>query len=96
MTFFTVQYVSNREHLPAYMKARDAAVGQLPPVASTLMIVDGFSRPEFLVEVEAIAACGNQATKSICKAADGGAAMDSVKGSTSSALPIKNFLIKKI
>ena len=47
-------YVSNREHLPAYMKARDNAVGQLPPVASTLMIVDGFSRPEFFVEVEAV------------------------------------------
>jgi enamine deaminase RidA (YjgF/YER057c/UK114 family) len=28
----------------------------LPPPASTLMIVSGFTRPEFKVEVEAIAA----------------------------------------
>lgn len=50
-------YVTAREHLPAYMQARDQFLGDLhPPPASTLMIVVGFSRPEFLVEVEAIAA----------------------------------------
>lgn len=49
-------YVSGREHLAGYMAARDSAVGQSPPAASTLMIVGGFARPEFVVEVEAVAA----------------------------------------
>jgi enamine deaminase RidA (YjgF/YER057c/UK114 family) len=37
------------------MKARDEFIGN-PPPASTLMVVQGFARPEFLVEVEAVAA----------------------------------------
>ncbi len=49
-------YVSGREHLKPYMAARDEALGTTPPVASTLMIVSGFARPDFLVEVEAVAA----------------------------------------
>jgi len=48
-------FVSGREHLRPYMAARDKAVGD-PPPASTLMIVSGFARPEFKVEVEVIAA----------------------------------------
>lgn len=48
-------YVTAREHMQGYMKVRDAHVGN-PPPASTLMIVNGFSRPEFVVEVEVIAA----------------------------------------
>lgn len=48
-------YVTSPAHLSAYMKARDEFVSD-PPPASTLMIVSGFSRPEFKVEVEAIAA----------------------------------------
>ena len=48
-------YVTGREHLPAYMAARDAVLAG-PPPASTLMIVSGFARPEFLVEVEAVGA----------------------------------------
>lgn len=48
-------FVTGREHLPGYMKVRDAFIGS-PPPASTLMIVSGFARPEFLVEVEVIAA----------------------------------------
>ena len=48
-------YVTAREHLPGYMAARDAWVGDLRP-ASTLMIVGGFARPEFVVEIEALAA----------------------------------------
>lgn len=48
-------YVSDRAYLPAYMRARDRfTAGHLP--ASTLMIVSGFARPEFKVEVEAVAA----------------------------------------
>jgi enamine deaminase RidA (YjgF/YER057c/UK114 family) len=48
-------YVTGREHLPGYMAARDRYVGAWAP-ASTLMIVSGFARPEFVVEVEALAA----------------------------------------
>ena len=48
-------YVSAREHLAGYMRVRDRFVAT-PPPASTLMIVSGFARPEFLVEIEAIAA----------------------------------------
>lgn len=49
-------YVTDRAHMPAYMAARDAWAATLdPPPASTLVIVGGFTRPEFLVEVEALA-----------------------------------------
>ena len=44
--------------MAGYMQARDewlADVARLP--ASTLVIVSGFTRPEFLVEVEVTAAC---------------------------------------
>ena len=48
-------YVTEREHMKGYMAVRDRVVGS-PPPASTLMIVSGFTRPEFLVEVEVVAA----------------------------------------
>ena len=48
-------YVSAAEYLSGYMKVRDEFVGS-PPPASTLLVVQGFSRPEFKVEIEAIAA----------------------------------------
>jgi enamine deaminase RidA (YjgF/YER057c/UK114 family) len=48
-------YVTDRAHMGPYMAVRDRYVGQDPP-ASTLMIVTGFTRPEFKVEVEALAA----------------------------------------
>ena len=50
-------YVTDRAHMAGYMAARDAwlaGVDRLP--ASTLVIVSGFTRPEFLVEIEAMAA----------------------------------------
>ena len=50
-------YVTDRAHMAGYMAARDAwcrGLARLP--ASTLMIVAGFTRPEFKVEVEVIAA----------------------------------------
>ena len=50
-------YVTAAEDLAGYMRARDEFVGR-PPPASTLMIVRGFARPEFKVEVEAVAARG--------------------------------------
>jgi 2-iminobutanoate/2-iminopropanoate deaminase len=48
-------FVVAREHLKGYMSVRDLYIAD-PPPASTLMIVSGFARPEFLVEVEVIAA----------------------------------------
>jgi enamine deaminase RidA (YjgF/YER057c/UK114 family) len=48
-------FVTAREHMKGYMAVRDRKVGD-PPPASTLMIVGGFTRPEFLVEVEVVAA----------------------------------------
>jgi enamine deaminase RidA (YjgF/YER057c/UK114 family) len=48
-------YVTDRSDMLDYMAVRDRYVAQ-PPPASTLMIVSGFTRPEFKVEVEAIAA----------------------------------------
>ena len=48
-------FVTSRDYLKGYMSVRDLYISD-PPPASTLMIVSGFSRPEFLVEVEVIAA----------------------------------------
>src|SRR5262245_59457492 len=48
-------YVSDRAYLRAYMDVRDRLFSDLAP-ASTLMIVSGFARPEFKVEVEVTAA----------------------------------------
>jgi enamine deaminase RidA (YjgF/YER057c/UK114 family) len=50
-------YVTDRAHMAGYMAARDAwlaGMSRLP--ASTLVIVSGFTRAEFLVEVEMTAA----------------------------------------
>ncbi|MEM1161841.1 MAG: RidA family protein [Pseudomonadota bacterium] len=50
-------YVTDRTHMPGYMAARDQWIERLdPPPASTLMIVSGFTRPEFKVEIEVLAA----------------------------------------
>jgi enamine deaminase RidA (YjgF/YER057c/UK114 family) len=48
-------YVTDRAHMAPYMAVRDRYAAAAPP-ASTLMIVSGFTRPEFKVEVEVIAA----------------------------------------
>ncbi|ABF62029.1 Endoribonuclease L-PSP (plasmid) [Ruegeria sp. TM1040] len=50
-------YVTSREHMAGYMRARDeflAGTGRVP--SSTLLIVSGFTREEFKVEVEVMAA----------------------------------------
>lgn len=50
-------FVTDRAYMADYMRARDAFVAgcqRLP--ASTLLIVSGFTRPEFKVEVEVMAA----------------------------------------
>lgn len=48
-------YVTDRAFLRDYMAVRDRLFSD-PAPASTLMIVSGFARPEFKVEVEVIAA----------------------------------------
>jgi enamine deaminase RidA (YjgF/YER057c/UK114 family) len=48
-------FVTDRAHMKPYMEVRDRLVVD-PPPASTLIIVSGFSRPEFKVEIEVIAA----------------------------------------
>lgn len=55
--FHISAFVTDRVHMAGYMKARDAFlenVSVLP--TSTLVIVSGFTRPEFVVEVEVWAA----------------------------------------
>ncbi len=48
-------YVTDRAHMQGYMRSRDRHFPGTPP-ASTLLIVGGFTRPEFVVEIEAVAA----------------------------------------
>lgn len=48
-------YVTAREHLRPYMDVRNSRFSD-PLPASTLMVVAGFARPEFFVEIEAVAA----------------------------------------
>ena len=50
-------FVTDRAHMAGYMKARDVWLAEASePPASTLVIVSGFTRPEFKVEVEVTAA----------------------------------------
>jgi enamine deaminase RidA (YjgF/YER057c/UK114 family) len=48
-------YVTDRQYLKPYMAVRDRLFAD-PAPASTLMIVSGFAREEFKVEIEAMAA----------------------------------------
>lgn len=52
ITIFVVNY--RRDHLPAIDEARTALFGDHKP-ADTVVGVEALSRPEFLIEVEAIA-----------------------------------------
>ncbi len=50
-------YVTARDHMAGYMRARDTFMAHATRVpSSTLLIVSGFTRPEFKVEVEVLAA----------------------------------------
>lgn len=49
-------YVTDRAYLSEYMAARDQFFkDRREPPASTLLIVSGFSRPEFKVEIDVVA-----------------------------------------
>lgn len=55
--FHLSAYVTDRAYMAGYMAARDTFLAGLsPPPSSTLVIVSGFTRPEFVVEVEVWAA----------------------------------------
>ncbi|MEM8578496.1 MAG: RidA family protein [Pseudomonadota bacterium] len=50
-------FVTDRAYMADYMAARDAFLAEATVLpSSTLMIVSGFTRPEFVVEIEAWAA----------------------------------------
>jgi len=48
-------YVTAREHMEGYRRARDRQFPGTPPT-TTLIVVAGLVRPEFVIEIEAIAA----------------------------------------
>ncbi len=48
-------FVTGREHLKPYMEVRNSLFAD-PLPASTLVMVSGFARPEFVVEIEVVAA----------------------------------------
>lgn len=48
-------FVTGREHMADYMAVRNELI-PAPYPASTLVIVSGFSRPEFVIEIEVVAA----------------------------------------
>lgn len=59
-------YVTDRSHLAGYMAARDAYLTGVPVLpSSTLMIVSGFTRPEFVVEIEVWAAACERSGASV-------------------------------
>lgn len=50
-------FVTDRAHMAGYMAARDVWLADITVLpSSTLMIVGGFTRPEFVVEIEVWAA----------------------------------------
>ncbi|MEQ9695872.1 RidA family protein [Shimia sp. SDUM112013] len=50
-------FVTAREHMAGYMAVRDRYLDGVPVLpASTLMVVSGFTKPEFVVEIEVMAA----------------------------------------
>lgn len=55
--FHVSAFVTDRVHMAGYMAARDAFLADVAVLpSSTLVIVSGFTRPEFVVEVEVWAA----------------------------------------
>lgn len=49
------QYLTRAEDIPAYVQVRTRMLGETRP-ASMLMVVAGLPRPQFLLEIEAVAA----------------------------------------
>lgn len=51
----TTTFITDRKHLPALRDARSKHLDSARPPASTLLVVSGLARPDFLIEIEAIA-----------------------------------------
>lgn len=49
-------YIVKALHIPIYRAARDVALGDAPPAASTLVVVAALADPRLIVEIEAVAA----------------------------------------
>lgn len=64
-------FVTDAAYLKDYMSVRDRYM-PTPPPASTLMIVSGFARPEFKIEIEAVAAREALAGENRARGDDGG------------------------
>lgn len=47
----TDNYITDRKHLPLLRKVRSSYLPDKQPPASTLLVVDGFFRPDLLVEI---------------------------------------------
>jgi enamine deaminase RidA (YjgF/YER057c/UK114 family) len=49
-------YITRADLIPVYRAARDRAVGDTPPPASTLVVVAALANPAWVVEIECVAA----------------------------------------
>jgi len=56
LNYYCADAVDLAAHLPAIREIRDSYVNTAAPPASTLVVVSRLARPEFLIEVEAVAA----------------------------------------
>lgn len=59
-------YVTAREHMEGYRRSRDRQFPGTPP-STTLIVVAGLVRPEFVIEIEAIAAAPERVGQSTLK-----------------------------
>ncbi len=50
------QYLVRRRDIPAYVKVRSRMLGDARPASTLLVLPDGHVRPDFLIEIEALAA----------------------------------------
>ncbi len=48
-------FLTRAEDIPAYREGRDRAMGEAKP-ASTLLVISSLARPNWLIEIEAVAA----------------------------------------
>lgn len=54
----TTTFITDAKHVPALREIRLKYTGRGNPPANTLVVVSGLARPEFLVEIEAVALLG--------------------------------------
>jgi enamine deaminase RidA (YjgF/YER057c/UK114 family) len=55
----TTTFITDLKHLPALREVRTKFLDAARPPASTLLVVAGLARPEFLIEIEAVAVVPN-------------------------------------